>query len=106
MDKLSDISWPSRYVVYRAVTGKNELEEVFNTSDFKQAKYWIRYIAQVGDALFITPSHQKHPGGELAVYQCHKVKSGVTETDDKSWFEGRNGLRLPTCQKSTVAATS
>jgi hypothetical protein len=80
-------SWNATYVVFRN-QGKGNLVEVFQTSDFKGAKYWLTYIAEVGDVLCRTPSHPRYSRDDgKPEYWSHKEASGAVTADESLWQE-------------------
>lgn len=81
------MEWTVSFVVFRPKKGGN-YEEVFQTSDFKKAKYWLTYIAEVGDVLCRTPNHPKYGGtAPTPEYWTHKVSAGTLETDLNSFLK-------------------
>ena len=79
------MSWTDTFVMYRP-TPQGGLTAVFQTSDFKKAQYWMKFIAQVGDVCCRTPTHPKHTKGtQLAEYWCHKEASGAPATSEDAW---------------------
>ncbi len=78
-------NWEVPFVVFRH-RGDGQFAEVFQTSDFKKAKYWLTYIAEVGDVLCKTPQHPKHSGASQAPeYWGHKEKSGGMSSNENEW---------------------
>ena len=58
---------------------------VHSANTIKDAKYWLSYIAQPGDALFQTPKHPKYKGIGTPTYYAHLVKRGVLAYDENQW---------------------
>lgn len=82
---IGGMEWSSNYIVYR-VDSDNSVTEVFHTNDIQKAKYWISYIAQVGDVLVKTPAHPKHSKEtKLAEYWSHKDSNGKAISDMRKW---------------------
>ena len=79
------MSWKTPFIVYR-MTQDNKLEEIFWAEDLNKAKYWLTYIAQLGDVLTRTPAHPKNTSG-LPEYWSHKEQSGKTVTDKEKWLK-------------------
>jgi hypothetical protein len=81
------VEWTVPFVIFRPKEG-GQYEEVFQTSDFKKAKYWLTYIAEVGDVLCRTPNHPKYGGtAPIPEYWSHKVSAGTLETDKKKFIK-------------------
>jgi|GEM_PF-1513378 len=81
------MDWKTPFVIYR-LTADAKLEEVYHASDLKTAKYWLTYIAQVGDVLCKTPLHPKHSGqSNRPEYWCHKESSGQPCSNEEKWKE-------------------
>ena len=78
------MSWITTFVIYRVeVSGTTE---VFQSSDLKKAKYWLTYIAQVGDVMCKTPIHPKHTAqSKFPEYWSHKEQSGKAVTSEATW---------------------
>jgi hypothetical protein len=75
------MEWRVPFVVFRPDSTGN-FEEIFQTADFKKAKYWLTYIAEVGDVLCRTPNHPKYAGGDgLPEYVSHKIAAGKLDND-------------------------
>lgn len=73
------MEWKAPFVVYR-LTAETQFTQVFETDDLTKAKYWLNYIAEIGDVLTRSPIHPKNSSG-LPEYFCHKVQSGKSLTD-------------------------
>lgn len=79
------MKWEVPYVVFRP-KGAGRFEEVFQTGDFKKAKYWMTYIAEIGDVLCKTVAHQRYTGnGGQPEYFSHKEDSGTVKQDLSSF---------------------
>lgn len=79
------MSWTSPYIIYR-ITTDSKAEEVFRCEDIKKAKYWLAYIAEIGDVLCKTPAHPKHSKTtNLPEYWSHKVQSGSAVSNEREW---------------------
>lgn len=80
------MGWTSSFVVYRIQEGK--AVQVYQSDDFKEAKYWLSYIAQPGDVLCRTPKHPKHSGkAPCGEYVSHKKTSGSAAAAEAEWKE-------------------
>jgi hypothetical protein len=80
-------NWNLPYVVFR-ISGEERVREVFATTDFQKAKYWMTYIAESGDVLCKTTKHPKHSKkGESPEYWGHKEQSGQMISNEKDWIE-------------------
>lgn len=85
------MNWDSPYVVYR-LTSDGKLEEVFKADDIKKARYWLTYIAQIGDVLCKTPRHPKHTQSSTTPeYFGHKAQSGIAATNEEEWKNYASG---------------
>jgi hypothetical protein len=81
------MKWEVPYVIFRH-KGQGAFEEVFQTSDFKKAKYWLTYIAEIGDVLCRTSLHNRHSHkNEVPEYFSHKKKSGTVSSDEKDFLQ-------------------
>jgi hypothetical protein len=81
------MEWSNTFVIYR-INAEGKANEVFLTSDFQKAKYWLSFIAQPGDVLCKTPKHAKHSGkSKSPEYWSHKVESGATVSNEALWQE-------------------
>jgi hypothetical protein len=79
------VEWTVPFVIFRPKDG-GQFEEVFQTSDFKKAKYWLTYIAEVGDVLCRTPNHPKYGGkAPNPEYWSHKISAGTLESDQSKF---------------------
>ena len=79
------MDWNVPFVVYR-ITSEGKLEEVYLAQNFKDASYWLSYIAQPGDVLCKTPLHKKHSHSSArAEYWSHKGDGRELITDERSW---------------------
>ena len=82
------MEWLSPFIVYR-IDSSGSLIEVFHASDLKKAKYWLTYIAEVGDVLCRTPAHPRHESKiGPAEYMQHKVSAGKLATSFEDWLAG------------------
>lgn len=79
------MEWEAPYVILRAKEGA-KYTEVFQCTDFKKAKYWLTYIAEVGDVLCKTPAHPRF-GSDRKVpeYFSHKTDCGIVRTNKDEW---------------------
>lgn len=58
---------------------------VHSTEKMKDARYWLQYIAQPGDAILMTSSHEKYSGDGTPLYQAHLVSRGKIEYSEELW---------------------
>lgn len=80
------MSWDKPYIIGRPQkTGQVTI--VHSCATVKDANYWLSYIALPGDAVFLTPAHPKHAGGEMPIYQAHLLTRGKTERDESKWLK-------------------
>lgn len=92
------MSWQAKYIVIRRKEDGSALTIAHNCDSIKDANYWMNYIAVQGDALFMTPAHPKHPGGNSLVYQSHKLTPGKVERNEQGWKSEVGSLSLPEMQ--------
>jgi hypothetical protein len=88
------MNWKSKYVVLRPDPDNSKYTEVFEAELISKARYWLRYIAQVGDVLCITPLHPDNKSSKLA-YHSHKVTSGTVESNPNKWGKDYSAIALP-----------
>ncbi|MCB0335732.1 MAG: hypothetical protein KDD62_05480 [Bdellovibrionales bacterium] len=74
--------WRKSYCVFRTVEN-GALMPVFLADSLKDAKYWITYIAEPGDALFRTPLHPKNSGDQPLYWQHKGEKGDLVEKQDQ-----------------------
>jgi len=79
------MEWKSPFIVYR-IDGSGKLSEVFHSTDLQKAKYWLSYIAEIGDVLVKTPAHPKNDSGKPQ-YWSHKERSGQAVTAEEKWLK-------------------
>lgn len=79
------MDWKSPFIVYR-IEADGKLREVFHAKDIQKAKYWLSYIAEVGDVLTKTPAHPKNASGKPE-YWSHKESSGQAVTSMEKWLK-------------------
>ena len=81
------MDWKSPFVVYR-LTPEGKLQQVYCAKDLNAARYWLTYVAEVGDICCRTPAHPKHSGqSPRPEYWGHKEKSGKASADEPQWQE-------------------
>lgn len=78
------MSWQSPYIVIRVVDGV--AQAIHEAKMLKDARYYLQYIAQPGDALFQTSFHPKYSGSGCPVYQGHLKKRGDIQHDEAAWL--------------------
>ncbi|GEM_PF-6735790 len=88
------MEWKGKYLVLRPDNAQSEYTEVFECDEISKARYWLRYIAQVGDVLFLTPLHPDSSSVTLR-YHSHKVSSGSIEANPTKWGQDYSSLPLP-----------
>ena len=79
-------NWKIPYIIIR-VSADGSVSKVHETEKIKDARYWLSYIAQPGDAIFQTPAHPKHEGGESILYKAHLVGRGDISYNAEEWSE-------------------
>ena len=86
------MAWEKPYVILRT-DGNGTLGKVHEAEMIKDARYWLSYIAQPGDAIFQTPAHPKHETGEKLLYKAHLISRGKVGYDEAEWIRivGKDG---------------
>lgn len=79
------MNWKAPFIVYR-LDSSGKLQEVFHAKDIQQAKYWLSYIAEIGDVLTKTPAHPKNTSGKPE-YWSHKEEAGSSTTSKERWLQ-------------------
>jgi hypothetical protein len=85
--KIEDKVDLERAYVFCRITGPGTTEFVHSAAGIKDAKYWLTYIAQPGDALCQTPAHPKYNGNGEPTYYAHLVKRGSIAYNEAEWKE-------------------
>lgn len=88
------MAWKTKFVVLRPEETSGLLVPVYEANEFKDAQYWLRYIAQIDDALFQTPLHPACSGSTAPRYKGHKVKSGSVELSEQQWSGKFGSLQI------------
>lgn len=79
------MDWKSAYILVRPET--EGVCRIVHTADkLKDARYWLQYIAQAGDAIFLTPKNPQYKGsnGEPC-YSAHLFARGKIEHNEADW---------------------
>ena len=86
------------YIILR-VDEDGKASTVKDNDKLKDATYWLNYIAEPGDALFITDKHPKYQGEGEPTYRAHLAKRGQVEYDKGKWLKmlgkEENSIELP-----------
>lgn len=77
------MEWESPFIIYR-MEDDGAICEVFHTHELKKAKYWLTYIAHIGDVLARTPAHPRHKDSKPS-YFSHKACSGNACSQQFKW---------------------
>jgi hypothetical protein len=80
------MQWAKPYIVVR-ITPDGSTSKVHETEKIKDARYWLTYIALPGDAIFQTPAHPKHEGGDKILYKAHLIARGNVSYDENAWHK-------------------
>lgn len=64
-----------------------EIQAVFESDNVKQAKNWLMYIGEVGDALFKTKHHPRYTGDGDPVYEAHLIERQKVEHNQQAWLK-------------------
>ena len=78
------MDWKVPYIIIR-VGSDGSVCMVHSTEKIKDARYWLSYIAQPGDAIFETPAHPKHEDGDVLSYKAHLVTRGNVGYNADEW---------------------
>lgn len=78
------MSWKSPYIIVRVTDGVATV--IHEAALVKDARYYLQYIAQPGDALFQTAAHPKYSGSGGPTYQGHLLKRGNIQHDEAAWL--------------------
>lgn len=78
------MSEAAKYIFVR-INAEKKAEIVNSCESIKDANYWLNYIAEPGDAMFITPSHPKHTGGSAPEYHSHLISRRNVGRDEAEW---------------------
>ena len=79
------MDWKAPFIVYR-IDEQGKPYEVFHARDIQKAKYWLAYIAEIGDVLTKTPAHPKNSTSKPE-YWSHKENSGESITSKDRWLK-------------------
>ena len=79
------MTWLMPYIIVRC-DGNGASIKVHEADKIKDARYWLSYIAQPGDALFQTPAHPKHEGGDKPIYKAHLIDRGNVGYEEQDWL--------------------
>ena len=85
------MSWNKPYIIIR-IAADGSVTKVHEAEKMKDARYWLTYIALPGDAIFQTPAHPKHEGGEKILYLAHLISRGSVGYDETSWRKMVNSI--------------
>ena len=80
------MNWAHPYVIVRTKEG-GEVDIAHTSETLKDARYWLNYIAEPGDALFETPAHPKHAGGQGLTYKAHLIGRKEVGYDESAWLQ-------------------
>lgn len=95
------MSWDTSYILVRPA-GDAKLNIVHKADKLKDARYWLQYIAQSGDAIFTTPIHNQYKGDGDPIYMCHLVQRGKMDYNENQWKNSHLKLSSPN-EKLTFA---
>ena len=77
-------SWVNPYIIVR-VQEDGSIAVVHQTEKLKDARYWLTYISEPGDAIFTTPEYKQYKGDGSPTYMAHLLKRGDVKYDEKAW---------------------
>lgn len=80
------MDWKTQLIIARP-QANGTLIVVNECASLKDARYWLNYIAEPYDALFLTPLNPKYAGDGSPAYSCHLISRAKTEYDKKKWME-------------------
>ena len=78
------MSWKTSYILVRP-SGEAQVSIVHSADKLKDARYWLQYIAQSGDAIFTTPIHAQYKGSGDPTYMCHLIARGKMDYNEAQW---------------------
>ncbi len=83
------------WAIFRPKPG-GTLELVHQAEKLQDARYWLMYIATVGDALFKTPFHNRYVGSGNPTYESHLEQRQKSEHNEAKWHKqvGIEGLEI------------
>lgn len=81
---------------------------VHQADKIQDAKYWLMYIAEVGDALFKTKLHPRYSGEGAPAYESHLIKRRESEHNEQKWRQqvGLAGVSLTFVEESPTESPS
>jgi hypothetical protein len=92
------MAWENAYILIR-VDENLQARVVHSANTLKDARYWLQYIAEPGDALFTTPVHPKYSGDGKPAYMSHLLARGKIEYAEEKWKAqvtgGQMQIQLP-----------
>ncbi len=64
-----------------------ECKLVHEAETLKDAKYYLSYIAEPGDAIFGTPIHPQHNCGNRLQYKAHTIVRKEITYNEQQWLQ-------------------
>lgn len=80
------MNWTTSYILIRPKLEANA-EIIYETNILKDARYWLQYVGQLGDAIFITNLHKLHKGEGEPQYMCHLIHKGKIDYNEGHWVK-------------------
>lgn len=80
------MDWKTPLIIVRPQADGKVLV-VNESASLKDARYWLNYIAEPFDALFLTPLNAKYVGSGDPIYSCHLISRAKTEYNENAWKE-------------------
>ena len=79
------MEWKNAYVLVRPERN-GTLNVVHTAEQLKDARYWLQYIAEPGDAIFVTPTNPQYKGknGE-PTFMSYLVSRGKLDHSEPAW---------------------
>lgn len=78
------MEWKTSYILVRP-RPDGACEIVHAAEKIKDSRYWLQYIAQPGDAIFVTPRNPQYKGDGEPTFSANLLKRGKIEHDELQW---------------------
>lgn len=72
------------WAIFRLSTD-GTLKLVHQAEKMQDARYWLMYIANIGDALFKTSFHPRYSGDGQPIYESHLIERQKCEHNEDKW---------------------
>ncbi len=78
------MEWQTQLIIVRPKRD-GTLVVLYQSNSFKDSRYWLNYIAELHDALFITPINPKCVDSKDPKYSCHLISRLKSDYNEKAW---------------------